>query len=141
MPDQAAILLQRALATEIVAAYLRRNQIASDQLPLLISTVHQALAGLGKPKPEVSEPGTPAVAIRQSVRRDHVICIECGWRGKMLRRHLTTSHGLSAQQYRHRWKLRPEHPLTAPGYSELRSGMAKQRGLGRARNVSGHASD
>ena len=37
------------LTTNIVAAYVRRNQIGADQLPILISTVHQALASLGKP--------------------------------------------------------------------------------------------
>jgi ROS/MUCR transcriptional regulator protein len=32
------------LTTNVVAAYVRRNQIGADQLPILISTVHQALA-------------------------------------------------------------------------------------------------
>jgi predicted transcriptional regulator len=35
----------RELTTNIVAAYVRRNQIASDHLATLISTVHQALSG------------------------------------------------------------------------------------------------
>jgi hypothetical protein len=54
----------------------------------------------------------------------------------MLRRHLTTGHGLSIDQYRTRWKLPREHPLTAPSYSERRSGLAKQLGLGRGRRAS-----
>jgi predicted transcriptional regulator len=54
----------------------------------------------------------------------------------MLRRHLTTGHGLSIDQYRARWNLRREHPLTAPSYSERRSGLAKQIGLGRGRGSS-----
>jgi predicted transcriptional regulator len=32
-----------------------------------------------------------------------------------------------------RWKLPSDHPLTAPAYSEQRSAMAKQLGLGRKR--------
>jgi ROS/MUCR transcriptional regulator protein len=87
--------LDRELTTAIVAAYVRRNQIASDQLGTLISTVHQALASLGKPPPGVSVERTPAVPIRRSVHRDYVVCLECGWRGQMLRRHLTTGHGLT----------------------------------------------
>ena len=134
MPDEAPSgSLDRELATKIVAAYVRRNQIGSDQLATLISTVHQALAGLGKPAAEVNEKRTPAVPIRQSVRRDYVVCLECGWRGQMLRRHLATGHGLSVDQYRARWNLPREHPITAPGYSERRSGVAKQIGLGRRR--------
>jgi predicted transcriptional regulator len=33
-----------------------------------------------------------------------------------------------------RWDLSSDHPLTAPAYSEQRSAMAKQLGLGRKRS-------
>jgi predicted transcriptional regulator len=64
------------------------------------------------------------------------VCLECGWRGQMLKRHLATGHGLTVEQYRARWNLSREHPMTAPAYSERRSGLAKQIGLGRGRGVS-----
>src|SRR6266550_4045819 len=51
-------------------------------------------------------------------------------RGSMLRRHLMTQHGLGVDQYRSQWKLRPDHPITAPSYSECRSTMARTIGLG-----------
>jgi predicted transcriptional regulator len=124
------------LTTNIVAAFVRRNQIGADQLAVIISTVHQALVGLGKPASEANEERTPAVPIRRSVHRDYVVCLECGWRGQMLRRHLATGHGLSVDQYRARWNLSREHPITAPNYSERRSGLAKQLGLGRGRRAS-----
>ena len=128
--------LDRRLTTNIVAAYVRRNQIGADQLPVLISTVHQALATLGKPVAELDRERTPAVPIRRSIHRDYVVCLECGWRGQMLRRHVTTGHGLTVEQYRARWNLAREHPMTAPSYSERRSGLAKQIGLGRGRRAS-----
>ena len=128
--------IERELTAEIVAAYVRQNQIASDQLATLISTVHRALVGLGKPATEAEVERTPAVPIRRSVHRDYVVCLECDWRGKMLRRHLVTGHGLSVDQYRARWNLPHEHPMTAPNYSERRSGLAKQLGLGRNRGAS-----
>jgi hypothetical protein len=68
-------------------------------------------------------------------------CLECGWRGQMLRRHLNTGHGLNVDQYRVRWKLPRDHPITAPSYSERRSGVAKQLGLGRGRRVSPQESE
>ena len=122
--------INRELTSTIVAAYARRNQIAFDQLGTLISTVLQALSGLGKPAAETEIERTPAVSIRQSVHRDYVVCLDCGWRGQMLKRHLATGHGLSVEQYRVRWTLPREHPITAPSYSERRSGLAKQLGLG-----------
>jgi predicted transcriptional regulator len=126
----------RELTAEIVAAYVRRNQIVAEQLGTVISTVHQALSDLGKPAAEAVVERTPAVSIRRSVQRDYVVCIECGWRGKMVRRHLGTAHGLSIEQYRARWSLPHDHAMTAPAYSERRSTMAKQIGLGRTREAS-----
>src|SRR6266478_7773244 len=131
MPEEPPPLSRnRELTATIVAAYVRQNQIAT-----LISTVHRALAGLGKPAAEVDGERTPAVPIRRSVHRDYVVCLECGWRGQMLRRHIA-GHGLSVEQYRARWSLRPDHPITAPDYSERRSTIAKQLGLGRTREAS-----
>jgi len=60
-----------------------------------------------------------------------VICLDCGFRGKTLRRHISKQHGLSRDEYRQRWGLRSDHPLTAPAYSEQRSTLAKEVGLGR----------
>jgi len=134
MPDeQPPVSANRELSAEIVAAYVSNNQVAADQLPALISTVHQALAGLGKSAGEALVERTPAVPIRRSVTHDFVVCLECSWKGSMLKRHLTTAHGLSVDQYRVRWKLPFDHALTAPAYSERRSTMAKQLGLGRGR--------
>jgi predicted transcriptional regulator len=116
---------------KIVAAYVRRNLVPPDQLASLISTVHAALDALGKPAAAAEGPRTPAVSIRRSVRHDYVICLDCGWRGQMLKRHLSTAHGLSVEQYRARWSLPADHVMTAPGYSERRSTMAKRIGLGR----------
>lgn len=130
MPDGPMTGSVRELSTQIVAAYVRRNQIGSDQLPTLIASVYQALGRLGEPAAAVVEQA-PAVSIRRSVTANSVVCMECGWKGSMLRRHLTTAHGLTTDAYRTRWNLKPDHPITAPGYSERRSTMAKQHGFGR----------
>jgi hypothetical protein len=88
------------------------------------------LSGLGN---EVFEepPRVPAVSVRRSIRPDHIICIDCGYKGKMLKRHLQSRHGLSVVQYKHRWNLSSDYPMTAPNYSEQRSQFARSIGLGR----------
>ncbi len=137
MPEEPpSASLGRGLTTNIVAAYVRKNQIAPDQLGALISTVHQALSGLGKPAADTEGERTPAVPIQRSVHRDYVVCLECGWRGQMLKRHLATGHGLTVEQYRARWNFPRDHPMTAPGYSERRSTLALEFGLGRTRGGS-----
>ena len=132
MPVENEMNQDRHRTAQVVAAYLRHDQLPTDQLASLVSTVHEALGNLGK-APELVAERTPAVPIRRSVQHDVVVCLDCGWRGHTLRRHLMTRHGLSPDQYRARWNLRPEHQLTAPEYSERRSAMAKQLGLGRGR--------
>ena len=119
--------------TKIVASYVGNHTLAPDQLSALIISVQQAISQLGKPiQPEPAR--TPAVPVRRSVQRDHVICLECGFRGKTLRRHLGTRHGLQIAEYLRRWELPSDHALTAPAYSEQRSSMAKELGLGRKRS-------
>jgi predicted transcriptional regulator len=106
--------------------------VATSQLPELINIVHQAMGQLGQPG-QPKEERTPAVSVRQSIRREHVVCLNCGFRGLMLRRHIRIRHGLTPDEYRQRWGLRSSHPLTAPGYTEQRSAIAKALGLGRKR--------
>ena len=120
---------------EIVSRYVAHNTVAAGDLPNLIAIIHRSLAELGGP-PEVPVIAKPAVAINRSYGRDFVICLECGWRGTMLRRHLTTAHALSPRDYRARWNLKDTHPLIAAAYSERRSTLAKQVGLGRGRRAS-----
>jgi predicted transcriptional regulator len=143
MPDEPrSASLERALAAKIVGAYLRRNPAPADGLAALISTVHQALANIRKPATEPAAERAPAVPIRRSIHRDYVVCLDCGWRGQMLRRHITTAHKLTVEDYRSRWNLSADHAITAPGYSERRATMAKQIGLGRGnRRTPGGASE
>jgi predicted transcriptional regulator len=118
------------LTAKIVSKYVGHHRLATTQLPELITTVHQALEHLGEPT-ETETTRTPAVSIRQSVRQDYVVCLECGYRGLMLRRHISVRHSLTPDEYRERWGLKSNHPLTAPAYSERRSSVAKALGLGR----------
>ena len=117
------------LVVEIVSSYVKRNEVAPADLASLITSVYESLNTLGKPV-QLETVLTPAVPIRQSVKPDHVVCLECGRRGQTLRGHIAAMHALSPEQYRSRWKLSPQHPLTAPAYSKRRSELAKQIGLG-----------
>ena len=82
------------LTTKIVGRYLGHHAVGTDQVSELITSVHRALSQLGKP-PQLEEVRTPAVSVRRSVHREYVICLDCGYRAKMLRRHISTRHGLT----------------------------------------------
>ena len=49
---------------------------------------------------------------------------------RTLRRHLA-GHGLTPEEYRARYGLKPDYPMVAASYSEARRAMAKKIGLGR----------
>src|SRR6266478_3944635 len=114
----------------IVKSYVVQHRVRPEQFSDLITSVNQALGQLGQPIPP-QEVLVPAVSVRRSVHQDYVVCLDCGYRGKTLRRHISTRHGLNRDEYRKRWGLRSDHPLTAPAYSERRSTMAKGLGFGR----------
>ena len=112
----------------IVSSYVHHHQVEPGQLTRLIVEVHRALSGLVHGAAPVPMP-QPAVPIRRSVQQDYVVCLECGFRAQTLRRHLVR-HWLSIDEYRARWNLRSDHPVIAPAYSQRRSEMAKEIGLG-----------
>jgi predicted transcriptional regulator len=116
----------------VVAAYVKKNAINADQLPVLIQEVSQSFAGLGQPIAEPADAGplTPAVSIRRSIGAEAMICLDCGKTAKMLKRHIASAHGMTPDQYRARWHLPRDYPMVASGYSARRSELAKASGLG-----------
>jgi predicted transcriptional regulator len=79
-------MINPRLVAEIVGRYVAHNTVAASDLPNLIAVIHRSLAGLGQPE-EASASPKPAIAINRSYGRDFVVCLDCGWRGQMLRTH------------------------------------------------------
>ena len=120
------------LATDIVAAYVRHNQIPAAELPDMIKTVHEALDDLVEEKGDPKSPEQkPAVPIRRSVTPEYLICLEDGKRLKMLKRYLRSTYNMTPEEYRAKWGLPPDYPMVAPNYAAQRSAFAKRIGLGR----------
>ena len=78
----------------------------------------------------------PAVAIRESVTPDYIICLEDGKKMKMLKRHLRTSFGMTPEDYRSKWGLPGDYPMTAPNYALQKADHARNIGLGTSRKRS-----
>jgi predicted transcriptional regulator len=126
---KAGNLLQ--MATTIVAAHVSKSSVPAADIPRLLSDIYQALSGLAGGKLAMSSGhGEPAVPVKKSVTPDHIICLECGKKQKMLKRHIRTAYGLSPEQYREKWELPPEYPMVSTNYAKKRSALARQIGLG-----------
>jgi predicted transcriptional regulator len=119
------------LTADIVAAHVSNNSVAVSDLPTLINNVHGALSGLSSTTvvPAALE---PAVPIRNSIKKDYIVCLEDGKKLKMLKRHLMTHFGMTPDDYRAKWGLAADYPMVAPAYAETRRILAKAIGLGRA---------
>ena len=124
----------RALTADVVSSYLANNAVHGSDLPGLIATVHRALEGLGQPSEPVAEKPVPPVSIKKSVTPEYLISMEDGRQYKSLKRHLA-GRGLTPEQYREKWGLPRDYPMTAPAYSARRSELARSLGLGRKREA------
>jgi len=121
------------LTSRIVSAYLSRNVIPAGDLRLLIQQTYDSLNGAARPAKADPAPEAqrPAVPVKKSVTDDFIICLEDGKKFKSLRRHLMASYGLTPEQYREKWKLPADYPMTAPNYARQHSELACTMGLGR----------
>ncbi len=117
---------------QIVVAYVSHNSIGASDLPGIITSVADCFAALGaKAETNSTSNPEPMVPVRGSVGENHVTCLVCGKKHKMLRRHLRTLHELTPSAYREMFGLKAHYPMTAPSYARLRSELAKSFGLGR----------
>lgn len=119
------------MAADIVSAFVSANQVAPQDIPGLIRTVHAALLEVSGAR-AVAEPALePAISVKKSVTPDFIICLEDGKKFKSLKRHLRTRYGMSPDEYRTKWGLPHDYPMVAPNYAKERSNLAKRMGLGK----------
>lgn len=128
-----------ALTAEIVAAHVSNNTVSTEELPGLIEKVHRTLAALGGGARAVAgllaqQNLEPAVPVKKSITPDYLICLEDGKKMKMLKRHLKTAYNMTPDEYRAKWGLPSDYPMTAPNYAIRRSSLAREIGLGRRRS-------
>ncbi len=117
--------------TEIVTAYLSKNTLPPDEVPALIRSVHATLGGIAGAEPVARENREPAVSVKKSVKPDYIVCLEDGKKLKMLKRYLRARYNMSPDEYRAKWGLPADYPMTAPNYAAKRSEFAKKFGLGK----------
>ncbi|WP_420419847.1 MucR family transcriptional regulator [Pacificispira sp.] len=118
------------LTSNIICAHVSNNSVPTTELSALIDQVYRTLEHIGATQEQESVGPIPAVPVKKSVHADYLICLEDGKKLKMLKRHLRTAFDMTPEQYRERWGLPPDYPMTAPNYSKQRSRFARESGLG-----------
>jgi predicted transcriptional regulator len=75
--------------------------------------------------------------MRRSVRPDHLVCLVCGKKQKLLMRHLAVEHELTPNRYRETFGLKSDYPMVAPTYAQQRRELALSFRLGRPKKQRG----
>jgi predicted transcriptional regulator len=112
----------------VAAAGLAAAKIAGNPSLSIDEAVRDAYASLKK----AAARHLTAAEVKDSVKRDHIICFEDGTHHTMLRRYLKRKFNLTPEAYREKWGLPDDYPLVAPDYAKVRSGLAKRSGLGKS---------
>lgn len=131
------------LAAQLTVAWLgnQNNRVTAEEAPAFLRSMYATLSELTsesdqeRPEAEPESKGdsvthVPAVSVRKSLAsRDHIISMIDGKPYRTLRRHLA-AHGLTPEEYRARYNLRPDYPMVAESYSDRRRALARELGLG-----------
>jgi predicted transcriptional regulator len=121
-----------SLTAQVASAYVSNNTIATADVGRLIAEIARELSAVGKQQQvEVAEKPVPAVSVRRSISGDHLVCLACGKKQRMLKRHLAREHDLTPNAYREMFDLKPDYPMVAPSYAAARRELALKIGLGR----------
>lgn len=116
------------LTADFICSQVASNAVPISDLPLIIDNVYDGLSQAGAHAAAAA--AEPAVPIKQSVKKDHIVCLEDGKKFKMLKRHLRTAFDMTPDEYRAKWGLPASYPMVAPNYAAVRSDLAKKIGLG-----------
>ena len=125
-----------ALTVEIVSAYVSSNTVSPNDIGRLIADVGHQLRSLGREQQALtSGKPEPVVSVRRSIGSDHLICLVCGRKQKLLKGHLARAHALTPDEYRKLFDLKSDYPMVAPSYAEKRREFALKTGLGRSKKL------
>ncbi len=102
---------------QVVSALIAKPDYTSMDVPFLIKEIHQLFCDLSKPK-------------QQTIFDDYLVCLIDNKKVKNLRAYVKRYHGLTFDEYKARYSLPQSYPPIARSYSEKRSKLAKQIGLG-----------
>jgi len=129
------------ITAQIVISHASMSELTPQEIVEEIKAVYQVITSLeeGVAIPEtVTEEAEgvkkPPIPLKEIVKDKYVVCLECGKKMRSLKAHLRKAHNLKPKEYYERYDLDPKKfPLVCKEYSEQRSKMAKEKGLGALR--------
>ena len=124
------------LAAEILTSYLSNSQVSvkPDEVVPLYEQLFNKISANGNDIDSVDNTNNSYMATKvsqaDSVTPEYLICMECGKKLSILKRHLIREHKLTEFEYRDKYNLPASYPMVSQKYSEKRSEIAKKSHFG-----------
>jgi predicted transcriptional regulator len=112
--------------TGIIIAQLSAQPMSTDDICASIKSIHATLSSL-----EIKQ-DMPSPSPRDSIRKDSVICLECGRSFRLLSNKHLNMHGLTPRAYKIKYKIPLTQPLSSKMLTKMRRAQSKARGHGEA---------
>jgi predicted transcriptional regulator len=121
------------MAAEIVQSQASGSKMSGEENKTALHNTYQTLKELQEA--EVSgccageeKEAAPSVDPKRSIRKNEIVCLECGQAFKMLTKHLK-SHNMTSKEYRKKYGFSSRQSLCAKALSDERSSASKERGI------------
>ena len=124
------------LAVDIVIANSTGRGFSTEQLTQMLKSVAGSLEGLAIETGEMvaAESSSPESNVpadwKTSIGKDTIICMICGYSGKLLTPHLKSKHMTTPKDYRKQFEIPTGTPLVSKAYGAKRRKIAKESGIG-----------
>ncbi|MGX9727788.1 MAG: MucR family transcriptional regulator [Candidatus Electronema sp. VV] len=120
------------MTAEIIQSQISGSNMSSDEIKAALHNTYQTLKGLQDAESCGSgaeeKDAAPAMDPKRSIRKNDIVCLECGQAFKMLTKHLK-SHNMTAREYRKKYGFSSRQSLCAKALSDERSAASKERGI------------
>jgi len=136
MMDMTPTLVE--MATDVVVAQIRVGLCPPDVIDQLLHSTHATLLALSRreamPLKQGDRDAEALAALRQrplaTLQCTQVICLECGKAYRLLSSRHLVLHGLTAQDYKKKWRIPLTQALSAKSLTKRRRRKARARDAG-----------
>jgi predicted transcriptional regulator len=109
-----------AAAVQIVTAQARVRVMSEDEMASMVKRLTASIRSIGDNSEAADEPQIDAAAAKHSIKEKSVTCLVCGSVFKILSSRHLASHGLTPEEYKEKFGLKPKTALVAKSLQRMR---------------------
>ncbi|MDR2489570.1 MAG: MucR family transcriptional regulator [Desulfovibrio sp.] len=107
-------------AIRIVMAQAKVRVMSEDEMASMVKKLAASIRCLGESSDAAEESQIDASTVKNSIREKSVTCLVCGSVFKILSARHLASHGLTPEEYKEKFGMKPKTPLVAKSLQRMR---------------------